>query len=56
LIRPAELFGNPTSSHLVATQEKHAMKWWTLSCEVLLFILPKWFFTCRKNHTTHLQL
>jgi hypothetical protein len=26
LIRPAELFGNPTSSHLVATQEKHAMK------------------------------
>jgi hypothetical protein len=48
LIRPPELSGNPTSSHLVASRRNGQKKWWISSCEVFLFILPKGFVTYRK--------
>jgi hypothetical protein len=48
LICPLELSNNPTSSHLVASRRNGRRKWSIWPCEVLSFILPKWFFTCHK--------
>jgi hypothetical protein len=48
LIRSPELSGNPTSSHLVAYQEKLAKKIMTLALRIIFTHTSKEFLTCRK--------
>jgi hypothetical protein len=35
-------------SHLIASRRNGWRKWWIWPCELFLFILPKWYFTCCK--------